>query len=127
MRTTLSLMILGAMCSSPSQALAQPGDAFPAPPEGRYDRRAAEDPQERELRHERYETELARERAEQAYLEHQASMYDYQRRQQEVVLERMEQERRSSGRSSEISNINQAANSIANIAWQAELLGRGGW
>jgi predicted nuclease of restriction endonuclease-like (RecB) superfamily len=81
-----------------------------------------------ELQRERYETAIARERAEQAYLDHQVRTYEYQRRYQESNVNRAEQERSYDNRSNDISTINQAANTIANIARQAQVLSQGrGW
>ncbi len=92
------------------------------------DARDSDDQYQERLRHERYETAIARERAERAYLDHQARSHGYQRRSQEMSLHRAEQERRYDSRSNDISTVNQAANSIASIARQAQIIGSGrGW
>lgn len=82
-----------------------------------------------ELDRERYETAIARERAERAYLEHQAAMYEYQRDAQERSLDRADQQQGYYNRSNNINSVNQVANTAANIAWQIQALSRGhlGW
>jgi hypothetical protein len=82
-----------------------------------------------QLRRERYETALAQERARQAYLNNQALMYESQRRQQETYIKRAEQQRRYDQRSNDISTVNQAANTVAAIARQIQILsnGRADW
>jgi hypothetical protein len=89
----------------------------------------AEDWYSEQLRRERYETALAQERARQAYLNNQALMYESQRRQQEIHIKRAEQQREYDQRSNDISTVNQAANAVATIARQIQILsnGRTGW
>lgn len=82
-----------------------------------------------ELRRERHKTAIARQRAQQAYLDYQTQMYDYQREQQEIYIQRAEQERQYDERSDDITNVNQVANTVASIARQVQILsgGGGGW
>lgn len=81
-----------------------------------------------ELSRARHETALARERARQAYFDNQARIYENQRAQQEIYLRRSEQERRYQERSDDISNMNQLANSVANVTRQIQVLSGGrGW
>lgn len=100
---------------------------------GGYDEvpnRGSGDPsRDEELRRERHKTAIAREKAQQAYLDHQTRMYDYQREQQEIYIQRAEQERQYDERSDDITNVNQVANTLASIAQQVQILsgGGGGW
>lgn len=82
-----------------------------------------------ELARARYETALARERAQQAYFNHQAELYEGQRVQQDIYTKRAEQERRYQERSDGITNVNQVANTVATVVRQFQVLsgGRGGW
>ena len=79
-----------------------------------------------QLERERYETAIARERAERAYLVHQTRSYEYNQRSQEIALQRAEQDRKYSGRYNEISSVSQVANSAAYITQQIQSLARGG-
>ena len=87
------------------------------------------EPYGRELERERYKTALARERAQQAYLHHQAQLYESQRAQQEIYRKRSEHERRYEERTDDITNANQLANTITSVVRQIQVLSgrRGGW
>ncbi len=75
-------------------------------------------------RHEQYQTEIMRERAERAYLDHQIEMYEYQRREYQRALDRSEQDRDYNHRYNSINSVNQAANVAGNIGWQIRILSR---
>jgi hypothetical protein len=83
----------------------------------------------KELERERYKTALARERAQQAYLNHQIQLYENQRAQQEIYLKRSEHERGYEKRTDDITNVNQLANTVTSVVRQVQVLsgGRGGW
>ena len=82
-----------------------------------------------DLARERYETALARERAQQAYFNHQARMYESQQDYQDIYLKRSDHERRYNERSDDITNMNQIANTVTSVVRQIQVLsgGRGGW
>ena len=95
----------------------------------------SEEPQDRflgyeeRLRQERYETALAREEAEQARLEGLRHRYASQEGSYDTYSRQSEREREQSIRDNDISSINQAASTVANIIRQAQILSgtRYGW
>ena len=93
------------------------------PPEKSLNRSV--DSYRQELLREQYETAIMRERTERAYLEHQAQLYEYQREYNRSSLQRIEQQRDLDRRTGAIGVVNQAANVLANIGWQIEVLSRG--
>jgi len=126
MRYIVVLLVFSSLFSFAPQCRAQDGEWDDDSYQDVRSHELSDDQYREQLRNERYETAIARERAERAYLEHQAQSYEYQRRAQEMSLRRAEQEREYNSRSNDISTINQAANSMANMARQAQYFGRGG-
>lgn len=126
MRHIYFIISLMGLCIAFTQAQAQ-SDSFDA--DRRDVRVGVSVEHEDELARERYETALARERAQQAYFNHQARLYESQQAQQEIYLRRSEQERGYRERSDDITNFNQLANSVASVARQVQVLsgGHGGW
>jgi hypothetical protein len=80
-----------------------------------------------QLQRERFKTALAKERAEQAFQEDRARLYEYQVRTRETYSQRMEQERHYDKNRDEISTIGQTAGTIASIVRQVQVLSGGGW
>lgn len=119
MRTVVTLIIFALPLCLPRGASAQSsgdyGDDF--------------DSYETRLRRERYETAIAREETERARLANQRRSYDYQDRVQDIYARRAEQQRERDMRNSDISTVNQAASTAANIAQQVQILSgsRYGW
>ncbi len=126
MRHIYFIISLMGFCIAFTQAQAQ-SDSFDA--DRRDVRVGVPGEHEDELARERYETALARERAQQAYFNHQARLYESQQAQQDIYLKRSEQERGYRERSDDITNFNQLANSVASVARQVQVLsgGYGGW
>jgi hypothetical protein len=81
------------------------------------------------LQRERYETALARERAEQARLEGLRHRYIEQEGIYDTYSRQAERQREQDIRDNDISSVNQAASTVANIIRQAQILSgsRYGW
>lgn len=112
-------MVIGARASS--------AQSFPSDEYADFSSDRSVDSYRNELARERYQTAIAKERAERAYLEHQASMYEYQRRQQENYQRSTNQQQDYYRNSNNINTVNQAANTAANIARQIQVLSHGGY
>ena len=74
------------------------------------------------LKKERYETALARERAEQARLEGLRHRYIAQEGVHDTYSRQAERQREQDIRDNDISSVNQAASTVANIIRQAQIL-----
>ena len=88
--------------------------------------RAGRDDYESALQREKYKTAIARERAEQAYQASRERSYGHSGEMQDIYERRSQQEYNYERRTNDISSINQAANTAANIARQVENISRGG-
>lgn len=80
-----------------------------------------------ELQRQRYKTALARERADQAYHEDRARLYESQREMRETYARRAEQERQYDQRSNQINTVNQATNAVAGAVRQYQVLSGRSW